>query len=83
MNATPRKHVNVLQHIVGHLKGFLSKGEKAEIVELMSDYHRGLTPLVVPMTLIKHYVKALDVGHLRNQVYLNPHPKELMLRNRV
>ncbi len=83
VNATPRKHVNVLQHIMGHLKRFLSKGENAELLELMSDYHRGLTPLVVPMTLIKHYVKALDVGHLRNQVYLNPHPKELMLRNRV
>ena len=47
------------------------------------DYHHGLTPLIVPLTLIKHYVQIFDVGYIREQVYLNPHPKELMLRNHV
>ncbi len=48
---------------------------------MIDDYHRGLTPLIVPLTLVKHYVQIFDVGYIRDQVYLNPHPKELMLRN--
>ncbi len=81
MKATVRKHVNVLQHIVGYFKSRLTTQEKAELLDLIADYHRGLTPLVVPLTLIKHYVQILDVEYIRDQVYLNPHPKELMLRN--
>lgn len=81
--ATVRKHVNVLQHIVGHFKGRLHGQEKAELVGVIGDYHRGLTPLIVPLTLIKHYVRIFDVPYIRDQVYLTPHPKELMLRNHV
>ncbi|MEO5956308.1 MAG: DUF523 and DUF1722 domain-containing protein [Nitrospiraceae bacterium] len=83
MKATVRKHVNVLQHILGYLKDPLGAQEKAELLVVIGDYHRGLTPLVVPLTLIKHYVRIFDVGYIRDQVYLNPHPKELMLRNHV
>lgn len=83
MKATVRKHVNVLQHIVGYFKNRLSAHEKAELLSVIADYHGGLTPLIVPLTLIKHYVQIFDVGYIRDQVYLNPHPKELMLRNHV
>lgn len=83
MKATVRKHVNVLQHIVGYFKSRLSTPEKAELLGVIDDYHRGLTPLIVPLTLIKHYVQMYDVGYIGDQVYLNPHPKELMLRNHV
>jgi uncharacterized protein YbgA (DUF1722 family)/uncharacterized protein YbbK (DUF523 family) len=83
MKATVRKHVNVLQHILGYFKDRLGAQEKAELLVVIGDYHRGLTPLVVPLTLIKHYVRIFDVGYIRDQVYLNPHPKELMLRNHV
>jgi uncharacterized protein YbgA (DUF1722 family)/uncharacterized protein YbbK (DUF523 family) len=81
MKATVRKHVNVLQHILGYFKSRLTTQEKAELLGVIDDYHRGLTPLIVPLTLVKHYVQILDVGYIRDQVYLNPHPKELMLRN--
>jgi uncharacterized protein YbgA (DUF1722 family)/uncharacterized protein YbbK (DUF523 family) len=81
VKATVRKHANVLHHIAGHLKGLLKPREKAEIRGVIGDYHRGLLPLIVPLTLIKHYVTIFDVGYIRDQVYLNPHPKELMLRN--
>ena len=50
---------------------------------MIDDYHQGLTPLIVPLTLIKHHVRKFDVDYVRDQVYLNPHPKELMLRNHV
>lgn len=83
VKATVRKHVNVLQHILGYFKGRLGAQEKAELLEVIGDYHQRLTPLIVPVTLIKHYVQLFDVAHIRDQVYLNPHPKELMLRNQV
>jgi uncharacterized protein YbgA (DUF1722 family)/uncharacterized protein YbbK (DUF523 family) len=83
VKTTVPKHVNVLQHILGHFKSCLTANEKAELVGVMEDYHRGLTPLIVPLTLIKHYVHVLDIAYVREQVYLNPHPKELMLRNHV
>lgn len=81
--ATVCKHVNVLQHMLGYFKNRLGTREKAELLGVIGDYHRGLTPLVVPLTLIKHYVQLFDVDYIRDQVYLNPHPKELMLRNHV
>lgn len=81
VKATASKQVNVLQHIVGHFKSRLTTPEKAELLDVIADYHRGLTPLIVPLTLIKHYVHIFDVSYIRDQVYLNPHPKELMLRN--
>jgi uncharacterized protein YbgA (DUF1722 family)/uncharacterized protein YbbK (DUF523 family) len=83
VKATVRKHVNVLQHILGYFKERLGAHEKAELLDVIGDYHQELTPLVVPLTLIKHYVKIFDVGYILDQVYLNPHPKELMLRNHV
>ena len=83
VKTTVRKHVNVLHHIVGHFKGRLKAQEKTELLGIIDDYHRELTPLIVPLTLIKHYVRIFDVGYIRDQVYLNPHPKELMLRNHV
>ncbi|HSL02152.1 MAG TPA: DUF523 and DUF1722 domain-containing protein [Nitrospiraceae bacterium] len=83
VKATVRKHANVLQHILGYFKERLSAHEKAELLGVIGDYHQGLTPLIVPLTLIKHYVQIFDVSYIRDQVYLNPHPKELMLRNHV
>jgi uncharacterized protein YbgA (DUF1722 family)/uncharacterized protein YbbK (DUF523 family) len=83
VKATVRKHVNVLQHITGHFKERLSTHEKTELADVIADFHQELTPLIVPLTLIKHYVQIFDVSYIRDQVYLNPHPKELMLRNHV
>lgn len=83
MKATTRKHTNVLQHIAGYFKKELDREEKAELGGLIEDYRRGIVPLIVPITLLQHYVRKFDVSYLRDQVYLNPHPKELMLRNHV
>jgi len=83
VKATVRKHVNVLQHILGYFKERLGAHEKAELLGLIGDYHHGLTPLIVPLTMIKHYVQIFDVTYILDQVYLNPYPKEIMLRNHV
>ncbi|MCX5722488.1 MAG: DUF523 and DUF1722 domain-containing protein [Nitrospirae bacterium] len=81
MKATVRKQVNVLQHMLGYFKKMLNTQEKADLLGAIDDYHRERTPLVVPLTLIKHYVQVFDVSYLRDQIYLRPDPKELMLRN--
>jgi uncharacterized protein YbgA (DUF1722 family)/uncharacterized protein YbbK (DUF523 family) len=81
--ATPRRHVNVLQHALGHLRGVAAPGVAQELHALIEDYGSGLVPLVVPLTMLRHYVKLHGVEYLAGQVYLEPHPKELMLRNHV
>ena len=81
--ATPRRHSNVLQHMAGYFKTQLDRDEKAELAGAIEDYRTGLVPLVVPMTLIRHHVRRYRVSYLSEQVYLDPHPRELMLRNHV
>lgn len=81
--ATPRKHANVLQHMLGHLREGLAPADRQELLGLIDDHRRGLVPLVVPLTLLRHHVRRLGVAYLQAQIYLDPHPKELMLRNHV
>jgi uncharacterized protein YbgA (DUF1722 family)/uncharacterized protein YbbK (DUF523 family) len=79
--ATRRRHTNVLQHMAGYFKKRLDTASKAELQSTIDDYRHGLTPLIVPVTLLQHHVRVHDVEYLAGQLYLQPHPKELMLRN--
>ena len=79
--ATTRRHRNVLEHIVGYLKHRLDREEKRNLLGLIEDFARGLVPLVVPVTLVRHFATCHGMTHLARQTYLDPHPKELMLRN--
>ncbi|MEZ5357485.1 MAG: DUF523 and DUF1722 domain-containing protein [Candidatus Zixiibacteriota bacterium] len=81
--ATVKKNTNVLQHIVGFLREHVTFVEKQSIMQTIDDYHKGLVPLVVPITLIAHFIERYDVPYIKDQIYLRPHPKELMLRNHV
>lgn len=81
--STAKKNTDALKHILGFIKKNLTKEEKEDILSTIEDYRNELLPLVVPITLIRHHVKKHDVTYLLDQVYLNPHPKELMLRNHV
>jgi uncharacterized protein YbgA (DUF1722 family)/uncharacterized protein YbbK (DUF523 family) len=83
VTATTRKHTNVLQHIAGYLREALDGRDREEIHTTIADYHRGLVPLIVPLTLLRHYIGKFGLDYLQNQVYLDPHPKELMLLNHV
>jgi uncharacterized protein YbgA (DUF1722 family) len=83
IKATAKKHINVLQHMAGYFKKQLSPDEKKELLELINNYGAGYVPLIVPVTLISHYVRKYDEPYLKEQVYLNPHPSELQLRNHV
>ncbi len=81
--ATVPRHVNVLQHIAGYFRKRLDADGRSELASVIDDYRRGLVPLVVPITLLRHHVRHYDVAYLQGQTYLEPHPKELMLRNHV
>ena len=81
--ATPRKNTNVLLHIMGYFKRDLSQDEKSELLEIVGKYREGILPLIVPITMLNHYVRKYRPEYLVRQVYLNPHPGELLLRNHV
>jgi uncharacterized protein YbgA (DUF1722 family)/uncharacterized protein YbbK (DUF523 family) len=83
VHATAKKHSNVLQHMLGYFSKELSTDERKEVSDLIEDFRRQLVPLIAPITLMRHYVKKYDVSYLQDQIYLEPSPKELMLRNHV
>lgn len=83
LKTSPKKNANVLQHMMGYFKEQLSSDEKQELLEVIDFYRKGYIPLIVPITLINHYVRKYDQPYLKQQVYLNPHPLELQLRNHV
>ena len=81
--ATRRRHANVLQHIMGYLKRSIDADDKAELGKLIDDYRTGTVPLMVPMKLIEHHFRRHPDDYMALQVYLNPHPAELGLRNHL
>jgi uncharacterized protein YbgA (DUF1722 family)/uncharacterized protein YbbK (DUF523 family) len=83
LKTTPKKNANVLQHMMGYFKEQLSSDEKQELLEVIDLYRKEIIPLIVPITLINHYVRKYDQPYLKKQIYLNPHPLELQLRNHV
>ncbi|KIH78063.1 Uncharacterized conserved protein YbgA, DUF1722 family [Geoalkalibacter ferrihydriticus] len=83
LKTTARKNINVMQHLLGYFKRDLSADEKQELLESFEHYRAGHVPLIVPITLINHYVRKYDQPYLKTQYYLKPHPQELQLRNHV
>lgn len=81
--ATRGRHANVLRHMLGYFRDVLPRADRAELSEAVDDYAKGLLPLVVPLTLFRHHVRRHRVEYLAGQTYLDPDPKELMLRNHV
>ena len=81
--ATRKKHTNVLQHAMGYLKRILEPADKREVHGAIEDYRRGLLPLIVPVTLLGYLIRKHGIEYLLGQLYFDPHPKELLLRNHV
>lgn len=81
--ATRARHVNVLEHLFGHLKRAIGAVEKRQIRVAIEDFRAGRIPLVVPITLLRFLVTTHEVDYVRGQLYLEPHPREMMLRNHV
>jgi len=83
LKSTNKKNSNVLMHMMGYFKNQLSGDEKQEMLDIIDHYRREQIPLIVPITLMKHYVRKYDEPYLKEQTYLIPHPAELQLRNHV
>lgn len=81
LKTTVKKHVNVLMHMMGHFKKHISSDEKQELLEVIERYKNQYVPLIVPITLMNHYVRKYEEPYLQKQHYLQPHPTELKLRN--
>jgi uncharacterized protein YbgA (DUF1722 family)/uncharacterized protein YbbK (DUF523 family) len=83
LKTTIKKHYNVMLHLMGYFKTVISADEKQELLEIFGQYKDQLVPLIVPLTLVNHYVRKYQQPYLQKQVYLNPHPVALKLRNHV
>jgi len=81
LKTTVKKNINVLLHMLGYFKKQLSGNEKKEMLEIVDQYRNGYVPLIVPITLVNHYVRKYEVQYLAGQYYLHPHPLDLKLRN--
>ena len=79
--ATVRKHTNILQHMLGYLRDGVDPADRKELADIIEDYHHELVPLIVPVTMLRHYVEKHGIEYLKDQYYLKPHPLELKLRN--
>lgn len=79
--STVKMHTNVLMHVFGYFKNELSSDEKKEMLEILENYRAGQLPLIVPLTMLKHFVRKYGQEYLAGQVYLNPHPLKLKLLN--
>ena len=83
LKTTAKKNTNVLQHMMGYFKKDLSSDEKQELLEIIQQYREGYVPLIVPVTVMNHYIRKYKQPYLGMQTYLNPHPIALQLRNHV
>ena len=81
--ASRGRNTNALQHAAGYVKKKLDSASRTELAELIHDYRNGLVPLVVPLSLLRHHIRVHEIDYLAGQTFLEPHPKELMLRNHV
>jgi uncharacterized protein YbgA (DUF1722 family)/uncharacterized protein YbbK (DUF523 family) len=83
LKTTIKKNANVLLHVMGYFKKYMSPAEKEELLRIVNNYQKGYIPLIVPVTLLNHYMWKYDQTYLKSQYYLDPHPLELKLRNHV
>lgn len=83
VKSTLKKNVKVLHTILRCLRPNLNSSDKAEIINSIDAYDRKMIPLIVPITLLNHYINKLRVEEIQKQYYLRPDPHELMLKNHV
>lgn len=68
--ATPKKHANVLMHMLGYFRGVIDAGDRDELLTAIDDYREGRIPRIVPLTLIRHHVRRCGVSYLAGQTYV-------------
>jgi uncharacterized protein YbgA (DUF1722 family)/uncharacterized protein YbbK (DUF523 family) len=81
--STKGRHHNTLSHMAGYLKKKLSPESHHELLNSIDEYRKGIVPLIVPITLLRHLLRRFEETYLLQQSYLSPHPHEMALRNHV
>lgn len=79
--ATRKTNTNVLMHLQGYLKKVLLPKQKESLGQVIENYRKGIVPLVVPVTLLKHHFHQFPDEYIARQFYLQPYPDDLSLRN--
>ena len=79
--ATRKRHANVLQHLLGYLKNSLDSAHRMDLDRTNDAYRSGEFPLVVPIRMLQHHFSMHPHPYISEQVYLDPHPQNLKLRN--
>ncbi len=81
VQAGVKKHCKVLHDIASSFPKRVSSQERQALNRLLYEFRRERIPLIVPLTVVRHYVQKYRVADLQNQIYLEPTPEELTLRN--
>ena len=81
--ATKQRQVNTLHHLCGFLKDALDGEQKAELLDVIEQYRRGVVPIVAPLTLLSAHLRRVNHPWVTRQLYLSPYPRELGLRSHV
>jgi uncharacterized protein YbbK (DUF523 family)/uncharacterized protein YbgA (DUF1722 family) len=69
--ATPKKHANVLMHMLGYFRGQIDTGDREELLNAINEYRVGRMSRLVALTLLRHHVRRCQVAYLAGQTYLN------------
>jgi uncharacterized protein YbgA (DUF1722 family) len=77
------KTYNVLLHIFGYFKKFITKEEKEDILNACEEYKQQIIPLIAVVKLLNLYAKRFDIAYLKDQKFLKPYPKEFALRSDI
>lgn len=81
--ATRKSHTNAMMHVLGYVKKSVDGKERNQLLKLIEEYRQGIIPLVAPMTMLRYFIENHGCEYVQNQVYLEPHPDQLGLRNRI
>jgi uncharacterized protein YbbK (DUF523 family)/uncharacterized protein YbgA (DUF1722 family) len=81
--ASEARHFETLKEVFNGVKPGLEGNAVKDLARILQDYRQGNLPLGVPLMLLRHYVRAQDHPTLNGQTYLEPGPRELVLRTRV
>ena len=81
--ATRGRDAHALRHAAGQLKHSLDAAAAADLATSIRDYQRGLVPLAVPTALLRQHARMHAVIWLQGQTFLEPDPRERVLRNLV
>ena len=79
-HATPKRHANVLMHLMGYLKKQLTPADKAELLALIDACRLGQMPLITAHAVLRHHFRRHPDDYVARQYYLYPPAGEPELR---